>query len=132
MLKYIIKYSLYAALSWTVIIFILCSTPGAYIPSSFWLELLSFDKLVHMGIFFTLMMLWQIHFFKTQSYVFYKALLIVLVCVLYGGLLEIMQAQFFSERSADWFDFAANTVGCVLGLFFYNNLFRTKKWRRAI
>lgn len=122
MQKYILNYSLYVAVGWTAVIFMLCSAPGSYIPSSLWLELLSVDKLVHASIFFTLMIVWQVHFFKNQPPVLYKALLILGACVLYGGLLEIMQATLFSQRSADWLDFTANTVGCVLGLVFYNNI----------
>ena len=43
-------------------------------------------------------------------------------CVSYGGLLEIMQAKFFSNRSADWQDFAANTFGCLVAFAFYKKL----------
>ncbi len=44
---------------------------------------------------------------------------IILLCVAYGGLLEIMQATVFSNRSGDWLDFIANSFGCLLGFWFF-------------
>ena len=45
-----------------------------------------------------------------------------LLCVLYGGLLEIMQAKFFSNRSADWQDFVANSFGCLMAVLCFKKL----------
>ena len=42
------------------------------------------------------------------------------MCVTYGGLLEIMQGTIFEERSADIYDFIANSFGCVMGLLLYS------------
>ncbi len=109
---------------WASIIFILCATPGQYIPSASWLDLLSVDKFVHAGIFFILSALFLVTAIKHNhskrtiySYVF--------ICVAYGASLEWMQATFFINRSADWQDIIANSVGCLMALFFYVNL---KKW----
>jgi len=41
----------------------------------------------------------------------------------YGGTLEIMQATVFSGRSGDWFDFVANSVGCLTAFL----IFKRKK-----
>ena len=38
----------------------------------------------------------------------------------YGGLLEIMQATVIEGRTASIFDFIANSIGCTMGLLFYN------------
>lgn len=38
----------------------------------------------------------------------------------YGGLLEVMQATVFSQRSGDWLDFIANSFGCLMGLWFFS------------
>ncbi len=43
-----------------------------------------------------------------------------IACIGYGGLLEIMQAKAFSERSGDWLDFIANSFGCLMGLWFFS------------
>jgi hypothetical protein len=120
MKKLLLKYSLLAALLWTVIIFILCSTPGQYITTTSWLELLSFDKFVHATIFFTLTCLWLLVFAHNGSYTKSTILLTIISCVAYGGLLEILQANVFSQRSGDWLDFIANTFGCMMGLWFFD------------
>lgn len=120
MLKLLLKYSLLAAVLWTLIIFILCCTPGQYIPTTNWLELLSFDKFVHASIFFVLTCLWLISLLKINKLSNLSIILILLSCVLYGGLLEIMQATVFSNRSGDWLDFIANSFGCLMGFWFFS------------
>jgi len=118
MIKLLLKYSLLAAIIWTITIFVLCCTPGRFIPTTNWLELLSFDKFVHASIFFTLTCLWLIFGFKTNKLSVSSMIFIILVA--YGGLLEVMQATIFSQRSGDWLDFIANTFGCLIGLWFFS------------
>ncbi len=120
MKKLFIHYYFLLASIWTVIIFALCSTPGKYVPTSLWLDLLSFDKFVHATIFFVLIALWLIFLITRSCYSSINKIIVLVACVLYGGLLEIMQATLFSQRSADWFDFIANSVGCLVGLLFIN------------
>ena len=120
MIKLLLKYSLLAAILWTLIIFVLCCTPGQYIPTTNWLELLSFDKFVHASIFFVLTCLWLISFLKINKLSNLSIILILLSCALYGGLLEVMQATVFSNRSGDWLDFIANSFGCLMGFWFFN------------
>ena len=120
MIKLLLKYSLLAAIVWTLIIFILCCTPGKYLPTAHWLELLSFDKFVHACIFFTLTFLWLLVGFKKNKLSLSFMIFIIIACIGYGGLLEIMQAKAFSERSGDWLDFIANSFGCLMGLWFFS------------
>ncbi len=119
MLKIILKYSLTLSLIWTVIIFLLCCTPGQYIPTTNWLELLSFDKFVHASIFFTLVVLWLIYLYSSNKLIASTKAIVILLCIGYGGILEIMQATIFSHRSGDWLDFIANSVGCLLGWWLF-------------
>ena len=125
MIKLLLKYSLPAALIWTIIIFVLCCTPGKYVPTAHWLELLSFDKFVHASIFFILTCLWLVYVFMTKKLSMVTMIFIIFGCVVYGGLLEVMQATVFSQRSGDWLDFIANSFGCLIGLWF----FRKNKFR---
>ena len=120
MIKLLLKYSLLAAIVWTLIIFILCCTPGKYVPTAHWLELLSFDKFVHASIFFTSTFLWLLVGFKKNKLSLSFMIFIIIACIGYGGLLEIMQAKAFSERSGDWLDFIANSFGCLMGLWFFS------------
>jgi VanZ like protein len=109
------------AFLWAAVIFILCATPGQYIPSADWLELLSFDKFVHATMFFTLSaLLFAIAVKYGQSKTIIA--LYFLIAVLYGGSLEVMQAKIFSNRSADWKDMFANTFGCVVALLFLKKI----------
>lgn len=103
------------SLLWTAIIFGLCSMPGRYIPTTNWLELISFDKFVHASIFFVLQFLWTLSFPNQKWWIF-------ILCVAYGGSIELMQATVFSQRSADWFDFIANSFGCIIALAFFRKI----------
>lgn len=124
MLKQILQHHAYKlSVAWALLILGLCSMPGRFIPSTTWLEMLSFDKWVHAGIFFVLVSLLFISVYvNAQSnslfYVYF------ILSVLYGGALEIMQATVFSERSADWYDMIANSFGCIVALLFKNKLLK--------
>lgn len=113
------------AFFWTLVIFGLCSMPGKSIPHISWLELASFDKFVHASIFFILQILYMRGFSLQTTYPLlqknYKWIPFVL-CVAYGGALEIMQGAFFSERSPDILDFTANSIGCLLALILFKPL----------
>jgi hypothetical protein len=122
MKKLLTKHSLLLAIAWTITIFLLCCAPGRFIPTTSWLELLSFDKFVHAGIFFVLICLWLIHGFNHGKLTTTTYLLTVTGAIMYGGLLEIMQATVFSQRSGDWMDFIANSFGCLTGLFVFSKL----------
>jgi VanZ family protein len=95
--------------------------PGKDIPQISWLEWISFDKWVHAGMFFILNFL----FFKSylqqkqsrenlQNSILYFAI----ACILYGGILELLQGLIFIDRSADMSDFAANSFGVILSVLF--------------
>lgn len=115
MKKIILKYCIVLSALWAFLIFILCAAPGQFIPSANWLELLSFDKFVHASLFFGLCTLLLIIAIKHQQNTT-TILIYFLISILYGGLLEIMQAKCFSNRSADWLDFTANSFGCILSV----------------
>ena len=113
--KFILKYSLSLSVIWALIILGLCSMPGQHIPSFNFLEMLAFDKWVHAGMFFVLCSLIFFYLLQKNSshnkiYVFFA------LSILYGCSLEIMKGTLFSNRSADWNDIIANSVGCIFGL----------------
>ncbi|HEY0031502.1 MAG TPA: VanZ family protein [Bacteroidia bacterium] len=116
------------AMLWALLILILCGIPGRDIPHISFLELLSFDKFVHAGIFFVLIQLTirgfllQTRFKRFQKFAKISAFVL---CAMYGGALEIMQATVFEGRSADIYDFIANSFGCVMGWLLYNKIEKT-------
>jgi VanZ family protein len=120
---FLIRYSGQLAFVWALIILALCSIPGQYIPSVSFLELLSFDKWVHAGIFFVLFSLIAVYI---QSHKISPLWLWIFfsLCVLYGIMLEYMQATVFSNRSADWQDMVANSVGALAAFILNRKLYR--------
>lgn len=119
--KYVYRHSGFLSLIWAFVIFILCATPGQFIPSVSWLELLSFDKLVHASVFFILCFFLLVYGVKTKQSLAVICLYF-LITVVYGGLLEIMQAKFFSNRSADVLDFIANSFGALVAFAFFKKI----------
>lgn len=98
--------------------------PGKDIPSISWLELLSFDKWVHAGIFFIQTILLVIAFRKqpnSEKLRHNNIKVALLFCVFYGGILEILQGLVFIDRSADLNDFIANSTGAVIAVLLIKN-----------
>lgn len=111
------------AMLWALLILILCGIPGKDIPHISFLELLSFDKFVHAGIFFVLVLLTVRGFILQSNFPQLKKLakfIALLICIVYGGSLEIMQGTLFVDRGADVFDFIANTFGATMGVILYD------------
>ena len=112
----------YQTVGWALVIALLCGMPGKDIPHISFLELLSFDKWVHAGIF---MILYCIALMNTNTYLLARGkaltmnryLIWIGVCVAYGVVLEILQGLVFVERSADIYDAIANSAGVVIGYY---------------
>ena len=125
-----LKYTKWALL-WALLIFILCAIPGRDIPHISFLELLNFDKWVHAVLFFVLVILLTHGFSLQNTVLLFNAkpmICAVLLSVIYGGLLEVMQGVFFQERTAELFDFIANSFGSVMGIFFYDKT--ESRWQK--
>ncbi len=110
---------------WALFILVLCGIPGRDIPHISFLELLSFDKFVHAGVFFVLILLTVRGSVLQTRFLFlsqYPIVISGLLCVLYGGILELLQDAVFEERSADLYDFIANSFGVLIGLILYDKI----------
>ena len=81
-------------IGWALVILILCGIPGRDIPHISFLEILSFDKWVHAGIFLVLTLL-AIRGFRMQrkfeTLSRHAVVIALILCIAYGGSLEIMQ-----------------------------------------
>ncbi len=111
------------AIAWALFIGVLCGIPGQDLPKSDWFELLKFDKFVHASLFAILVFLMVSGFKRQTSRIFFlkhASIIALLIAIPYGGILELMQGAFFENRTADIFDFIANTVGCFIGLWLAN------------
>lgn len=57
---------------------------------------------------------------REQAKIIFALCFLLSVC--YGASLELMQAYWFSNRSADWKDMVANTFGCIMALLVLKKL----------
>ncbi len=89
-----------------------------HIPSSVPVPFPHFDKLVHVIMYFALAvaMTWDNFRFSflLKKSLFYS----ILLPSVYGGIIEILQENFFPPRSGNWQDFAADFFGAIFGYLF--------------
>lgn len=101
------------ALVWGIFILYFSTMPGPEVPGL--LQSLN-DKLIHASIYFVATALIYFGFirFLYSSPISGKALFIAcLISILFGGLIELLQAYYVPGRVGDWYDFAANTSGSL-------------------
>jgi VanZ family protein len=104
---------------WALFIFIMCSVKfGAVSNSPMFFP--GFDKLVHCGFFFVLV-IFSFYGLAQQQFLpvipYKPVLLIVALSVLYGGIIELLQLYIFTWRSGEWDDLFADAVGASMGGF---------------
>lgn len=115
------------ALGWAMLTLGLYAIPGSDMPSNGFWEVLSLDKVGHASVFAVLSCSLivafrrQLQSERLRSRAFVYAVGAALV---YGGLLEWLQGQAFQQRTSDWLDFAANVVGCFLGVLIFRFIYR--------
>ena len=115
-------------ISWALFIFILSSIspPSFKIPDLF--DLFAPDKVVHFFFYAILVILLTRGFRQMPpgrivrnqfSIAFFSS-------AIFGGLIELYQGFFLSDRTGDWVDFLANCVGATIGWLsfkLYDSLF---------
>lgn len=103
-----------ANIIWIFIIFILCALPGDSIPNP-QLKIPNLDKIVHFGMFFILSVLLTYPLEKCTSLSKIKIYMIIIgTTIVYGGIIEILQYNFFN-RSGDVWDLLADVTGGIAG-----------------
>lgn len=105
---------LWPALFSTLLILVLCLTPGDQLPE---VEIINFDKAVHAGMFGVLTWLYAKGFFAQTERQFLASHALIsafLVATFFGGLIEILQAHLDINRSGDWLDFLFDFLGAAL------------------
>ncbi len=78
------------------------------------------DKLQHLTAYFVLTLSW-LYAIKKVAVVLSRKYIIVISCVFYGILLEVLQMTLTTYRTADYLDMIANSVGVVLALLIFNH-----------
>src|SRR6266487_1570311 len=104
------------ALVWLIITFTLMVMPASDIPQAPIFDIIYFDKWVHIGMFGILTLLWSYPFLRSATASRNLFTSIAICAILYGIFMEFVQKFFTSDRSFDYFDILADTVGCLLAL----------------
>lgn len=99
--------------------------PASELPTSPFLNIPHFDKMVHFGLFFVFCLLLFRPFRKinVNPYIYAPAVSIVL-----SAALEISQHILSSSRSSNFYDFLANATGIAVSVFFFHFFVSGKKW----
>ncbi|MFN2394246.1 MAG: VanZ family protein [Bacteroidales bacterium] len=107
---------------WSVIIFFIIAIRGSRIPDSALFYIPHFDKLLHAGIFFVLsiLLLWGL-LKQEKNKIPVPYIITIVLCVIYGVATEFLQHFYVDGRSGEIADFAANTIGSLIGIagFYY-------------
>lgn len=104
---------------WAFIILILCTIKlGAVSKNPIFFA--GFDKLVHCGLFFVMAVLTGEGVIRRRGrhfFSFASAFAVLLICLAYGGFIELIQKYLFTWRSGEWDDLFADLVGMSMGVF---------------
>jgi VanZ family protein len=108
-------------IAWFFIVLIIMCLPGTDIPEIEWLSGINFDKLVHIGTFGLLVILFCWPFYnstfnnKERLQYFIKIAFAVSV---WGLTTEFIQKYFISGRAFDLMDWAADSFGALIAYLF--------------
>ena len=106
------------AIAWLIISTILLVLPGDDLPTSGLFGIENFDKIVHLGMFSLLTILFVYPFIKagkSRKAVVRITIMTVFSVVAYGFVMELVQKYWASDRSFDLVDLLFDTVGSVAG-----------------
>jgi VanZ family protein len=127
---------IYPGLICAIIIMILCGLPGSYFPKvrTFW-EWLGPDKIIHCVMFavFSFSIIWGYrdeYCTRDKAYRNVLQLVTLLISASYGGLTELLQNYLFRGRYGSVYDFLADLIGCVLGIFIFKLAYRKKNCKK--
>ena len=80
------------------------------------------DKVLHVSAYIVLFWSWLLVFRKDSS--LKTRLILFMVLFFFGIVLEWMQGELTSYRTADWKDIIANSMGLFLGFFTFNKIYQ--------
>ena len=113
-----------AAVTWFLIMTILFLLPGSSFPRESWLDTLRVDKLAHVGLFAVLVFLCYSAFYPTPLR---PLLLTIILSTIYGLMIEVIQGLWIANRSFDFLDLAADTMGGFAGFFVWLRVYKKNK-----
>jgi len=81
------------------------------------------DKAYHSIAYFVLALTWLLSFYKKPK----KKYIIVISCIIFGIIIEVLQSTLTVYRTGDYKDVIANSLGVLLALLIFN-IFSKKKY----
>lgn len=109
-------------IAWFFLVLILIITPGYKLPKADkWMIEISFDKLIHMGIFAMLAFLFMYPIVKSalpRKEKWYYCIKIAISTTIWGLGTELIQKFFVPSRSFDLTDLLGDGIGAVAALIF--------------
>jgi VanZ family protein len=113
----------YLGVSWAVFILVLSGLPGDQFEQS---KLENADKVIHVFLYGVLVFLLAVGFLKQSSFRQLKEQTlrkVALMAVVYGILVEGLQATVFVGRSIEVSDMLFNGVGVIIGLGVFGSIY---------
>jgi len=102
------------ALLWTLLIFYLCLDDSPNVPK---ITFQYKDKVVHFIFYFVFVYFWA----KSLKNIRFNYTLIILVLALILGItIEVLQENFTVNRTFDWYDILANSIGAIASFTYVN------------
>lgn len=116
-----------------IIFYLCCLIPKDDIPKIKLEFFIPTDKLVHFIMFFGLSGVASINYIlarKGDIIILKLIVFAIIVPIIYGGIVELMQEEYFLGRGGDWYDFIADLLGSLatipFSLWFRNYLLNKK------
>lgn len=110
-------------IAWFFLTLIAISIPGYDLPKvGDWFDQISFDKLIHTGIFGTLSVLFMYPIAKTGIHIKEKTnwfIKVALATMVWGLTTEVIQKYLIPGRSYDMVDFAADSLGGIVAFVYF-------------
>lgn len=108
------------AFVWTLLIFYLCLEETPSVPK---ITFQYKDKVVHFIFYFVFVYFWT----KSLKNKHFNYLLIILfLAVITGILIEFLQENFTQNRSFDWYDILANSIGAIASFMYVKKFYAIK------
>jgi VanZ family protein len=119
------------AIVWAVLIFIGSALSGDTLNSVKLINIPGFDKFIHFVWYFFLFLFLAAGTYKWQGKTkILFSVVILVICIVYGGMLELLQGNVFTKRSEDVYDFIANSSGAIIGSILFSYLYRRRFWKK--
>jgi len=115
-----VKSLLFIGILYTSFLTIIFLLPASELPNVKYIN----DKVVHTSLHMVLSFVWLLFFYSYNNWniVFKNLLVILLLCLFYGIIIEILQQLIITSRNADINDVLSNLLGTIIGITVFWNV----------